>query len=60
MPDDVDRDALLVLLGPGERATRSLTCQDIRQPSDQVEVRIYASGTGAPGGYVELSFHGVP
>ncbi|MCK6505559.1 hypothetical protein L6R53_19540 [Myxococcota bacterium] len=59
-PDDVDRDALLVVLGPGEKATRTLTCLDIRQPADQVELRVYASGTGAPGGYIELSFHGVP
>lgn len=60
LPEDADRDALLVLLDPGDRAQRSLTCLDIRQPGQKVELRIYASGTGAPGGYIELSFLGVP
>lgn len=59
MPEDIDRDALLIVLEPGDRVSRGLTCQDIREPARLVELRVFASGTGAPGGYVELSFHGL-
>lgn len=58
-PADVDRDSLLLVLEPGAHRTATLRCQDIPKPGRRLEVRIHVTGTGTPGGYLDLSFSGV-